>query len=234
VRFLTGAGRPIVSIDEWVRARQHLPGGRAARLLGRRWLDAGGFPDAFRAAVLERPLRDAAFERAVVGQHGRETGQAGYLGELVVVGDGIVVTVDGRLDEGFGDAESQWLLRGLLGGTVPRKERQDRAAAQIGLPITAVPASAWQLVHRIGATCDEARRLGRGTAVVAVHGFLPTSRRACGFDVFRRLAGLLAPAHPPLEPGRSWRAGVHDGVELWLLWVSDDWNTVVPVVAVNQ
>lgn len=218
--YESSGGRSIRSVEEWVRARQHLPHGRSARMLAEAWL--GHEPPQPAVLALERVFGAVVFDRGVVGHHTATPGCAGHCGDLVLFGHDdrgpLLLTVDGRLDEGFADPESQWLVR----GTSDRREHRLRACQALGVASDLVPPGAWQLVHRLVATAEEAHRRGIERAVVAIHSFIGApSPRGSGFAEVRALGSALRPASPPLEPGRPWRSGAVRDVEVWLLWIAD-------------
>lgn len=217
---LSSSGRrPVRTIDDWVRARQHLPHVRSARMLAEAWL--GAAPPPVAQGALHRAFPSATFDHGVVGHHTGTPGCAGHCGELVLRGrdaDGpLLLTVDARLDEGFADPESQWLVAGG-----DRRERRLQACEALGVPPDLVPPGAWQLVHRLVATAEEAARNGIGRAVVAVHSFLgDPPPRGSGFNEMRALGSALSPASPPVEAGLPWRGPVVGAVDTWLLWIAD-------------
>lgn len=84
-----------------------------------------------------------------------------------------------------------------------------------------VDALPYQLVHRAWSAWRSARDWGSRRAVLLVHSFLDVEARGSGWADFVRFAGLLFPGGPDMVPGVPYLVQGLEGVEFWLLWVSD-------------
>ena len=234
VVFYGRDGAAILTLDDW-KAQQdkeeHWKPGRSAMLLAQRWGAAGGLPVEFIEALdKEERLQSLNMVRGVV-EHTTPTpgrGKDSTTDILVLaedpLGNGVVIAVEGKVDEGFDKLLGEWLEAGKGKGSVQnRLFRAGRICSDLGLDVTSpeVRSLRYQLLHRAWAAYEEAVDRRATRAVFAVHSFLELGARGSGWLDFLALARAMASDRELPVPGAPWLADTLDGVELWLLWVVD-------------
>ena len=110
-------------------------------------------------------------------------------------------------------------------GTRSRKNRRVRLKGiceALDLPVETAGHLRYQLLHRTWSALDAAAGHGDATAALVVLSFLPDHTvGGSGWDDFAAFAAALDPSSPAPVPGTPWYAGKRRGIDLWLVWVSD-------------
>jgi len=220
----------------------HWKDGRSAKLVAQAWGYSGDIPWRVRAALEKVPQLSGLIgvrgdvECAVpVPGHGRAS-----VTDLMVASRGpdahVVLAVEAKVDEGFGDIVRQWRQAGGTPAALQnRTERLQGLCDALGLPVANADLLPYQLLHRAysGLRYGEAAEADR--VVCLVHSFLPAPKILDDdWKAFRAFARALSPGAQPILANTPWRVGnrqVRDGgrkQELWLCWVSDAGGVVSP------
>ncbi len=216
-------GRPLLSMADWQAQHpaRHWRAGYSAMELARTWTSAEGFPRSFERALRRPPFQGLVFERGVV-EHKTDVpgkGKASCTDLMVLAraldGSGVVLGVEGKVDESFGELVSDWISK----GGVNRQDRLDGLCEGLGLDAARVGDLRYQLFHRCYAALATARDQGCEHAIVAVHSL--QGRGASGenwrdFVKFARAMGAQ-----DVTSGRPISVGERMGVRFWLLWVTE-------------
>lgn len=191
---------------------------RSAYCLANSWIRENELPELVRLTLDTTPalagakLIEGFFEReCCLGDGGRHS-QTDLLALLSVGNNLVVMSVEGKVDEPFGEL----VIDELRAPTSLKKARIERLSALLGLSaITAEPLR-YQLIHRTAAAIYEAQRFHARTAVMMVHSF---DGRDTGADDYRRFAEALKfeGAAPTLTVGPK----TFGEIELYLGWTAD-------------
>ena len=189
--------------------------------LARSWSSAGGFPPTFVSALRHPPFRGLVFERGVV-EHNTDVpgrGRASCTDLMVTArtpeGKGVVIGVEGKVDESFGEPVGEWLHK----GGVNRQDRLDGLCEGLGLDPARMGRLRYQLFHRSYAALATARAQGCEHAIMAVHslqGRGPRGDNWQGFVAFARALGAV-----DIAAMRPVGVGERMGVKFWLMWVTE-------------
>jgi hypothetical protein len=196
----------------------HFRAGRSAYCLANSWMSVNELPELVRLTLDTAPalagakLIEGFFERECsLGDGGRHS-QTDLLALLSVSNKLVVMSVEGKVDEPFGEL----VIDELKAPTPLKKARIERLSAIFGLsPKTAEPLR-YQLIHRTAAAIYEAQRFHAQTAVMMVHSF---DGGDAGAEDYMRFAGALGfqGAEPTLTVGPK----LFGGVQLYLGWTAD-------------
>jgi hypothetical protein len=197
--------------------------GYSARTLAHCWHAADGFPDEISrvfAASSVPTFRDAEplliLPEYKVALKGRGPDSQNDIFVLAKANDGelISITVEGKVDEPFGDLLGKWKSANQV-FTDNKGERLDDLQNQLGL--STIPDDIYyQLLHRTASAMIEARRFNARYALMLVHSFSPT---ASWFDEYARFASLFAVA---AEKDVLHHLNTVDGVDLYAAWITGD------------
>ena len=232
VAFQSNAGDPLRALSDWqaLHPALHWRAGRSAVRLAETWSEAEGFPAEVQAALNNAArLGGLRFLRAVAEHETPMPGQGkASVTDLMVwaedeLGNPVILGVEAKVDEGFGPRVHDWLQAGQGKGSAENRARRLRRIC-VGLELNdqdqAVGGLPYQLLHRTYAAVLTAVEERARRAVLVVHSFaggIDTPRSGWGELVdFARALGVDG----ELVPGIPRPAGVRDGVELWLVWVS--------------
>ncbi len=225
--------QPIESLDDWrdhappAQRQRHWKDGRSAKELARRWV-RGQIPPEIRDLLNTqpafhgfRPVKALAETRTPLDQRRGNTRNHDLLVVGRVEGETVLLDVEGKTDEPFGETITQRLSKAAAN---PRSRATDRVrdlcAAVLGAPPDAVGHLRYQLLHAIAAAVQAA--VGQGASRVAwiVHEFhspaldkRKLARNAADLTAFTRHLGgtdvqpgiLVGPLHlqgagqPPVD-----------------------------------
>jgi len=221
--FLSAHGAPLTTMADWQAQHppRHWRAGFSAMELARSWSSAGGFPPTFVSALRHPPFRGLVFERGVV-EHNTDVpgrGRASCTDLMVTArtpeGKGVVIGVEGKVDESFGEPVGEWLHK----GGVNRQDRLDGLCEGLGLDPARMGRLRYQLFHRSYAALATARAQGCEHAIMAVHslqGRGPRGDNWQGFVAFARALGAV-----DIAAMRPVGVGERMGVKFWLMWVTE-------------
>jgi len=231
--FYAPSGDPLEHLGDWqaVHPAKHWKEGRSAMLLARTWGGAGGFPHVIADALeREEKLAGLTFSQGLVEHDVPAPGRGAASKTDIMVfardplGNDVRIAVEGKVDEGFDKPIGTW----LTGGNSPKSPANRRRRVEdmlldlcIDPAFEGVDALPYQLVHRAWSAWRSARDGGARRAVFLVHSFLDVEAKGSGWADFVRFARLLFPGGPDVEPARPYLVQRLEGVEFWLLWVSD-------------
>ena len=200
-------------------------------LLAQTWGGAGGFPLRVADALEnEEKLAGLSFSQGLV-EHDVPTPGRGAASKTDIMvfardtlGNEVRIAVEGKVDEGFDKPVAAWLQAGKSPNSAANRRRRvtDMLLDLCIDPATeGVDALPYQLVHRAWSAWRSAREGGARCAVFLVHSFMDVAGRGSGWDDFARLAALLFPGGPKVKAGVPYLVQRIEGVEFWLLWVSE-------------
>jgi len=222
-RFLSNHGATLATMADWQAQHppRHWRAGHSAMELARCWSSAGGFPRTFESALRYPPFRGLAFERGVAERNTDVPGKGrASCTDLMVTartpeGKGVVIGVEGKVDESFGELVSDWISK----GGVNRQDRLDGLCEGLELEPSRVGGLRYQLFHRSYAALATAREQGCEHAIMAVHslqGRGPRGGNWQGFVAFARALGAV-----DIAEGRPVGVRERMGVRFWLMWVTE-------------
>lgn len=231
--FYAPSGDRLDHLEDWqaVHPERHWKPGRSAMLLAQRWGGAGGFPDRVREALdRAKRLRDLEFRQGLVEHDTPVPGRGAASRTDILVfardplGNDVRIAVEGKVDEGFDKPIGVW----LTAGRSPRSPaNRQRRVDDMLLDLCVDPRTdgvgdlPYQLVHRAWSAWRAARDGGARRAVFLVHSFVDVEAPGSDWAGFRRFAELLNPDGPAVEPGVPYLVQPLEGVEFWMVWVSD-------------
>ncbi len=221
--FVSNTGEPLRTMADWqaLHPQRHWRAGYSAMELARCWSSAGGLPPTFRRALASEPFQGLTMRRGVVEQETEVPGKGrASCTDLMVEahtseGTRVVLGVEGKVDESFGDLVSDWLAR----GGANRRARLEGLCAALQLEAGQVGHLRYQLFHRTYATLESARHQGAEHAVMAVHSLEGRGPEGDNWQAFVAFARALGVGR--VEAGRPMRVGRRHGVQLWLMWVTE-------------
>ncbi len=223
-------GHPLTTLDEWktlVGAKNWVDG-RSAKRLAETWLPEDGFP-AHVSALLnaEAGLANLVVTTAVVEHLADVPGKGpGSATDLMVHAQSestsISIAVEGKVDEGFDQIVSKWLVAGDSPNSLANRSTRVGGMVQFfGLSESLVTNIRYQLIHRTYAAVIEAEKHGHDQAMLMVHSFSPDGVIRPGWDDFVAWARLLRETDTDPVPDTPWRCRTLNGRPSWFLWVSD-------------
>ena len=211
--------RPEDVIPHLGKGELHWKKGWSARELAVSWYAAAGFPAPVSNVLDSEPslrdlkLVDGFFERKTdLRTPGRATQT-----DLLVIARGlqgpVLIGVEGKVDEPFGDLVGDWQTKN------PSKGKERRLAAlrsTLGIRALAIGDLRYQLFHRTAAVVYEAQDRGIDRAVMLVHSFDPGSAGLNDFRAFAEAIGATGAAANCVS-----RPVALEGITTYLAWVSD-------------
>ena len=221
--FFSTDGQALQSMADWQAQHppRHWRAGYSAMEMARAWSTAQGFPQSFRRALDHHPFRELVLVRGVV-EHNTDVpgkGRASCTDLMVtaraLAGSGVILGVEGKVDESFGELVSDWIAK----GGANRQDRIDGLCEGLGLDPARVGGLRYQLFHRCYAALATAREQRCEHAIMAVHSL--QGRGASGenwrdFVKFARAIGAT-----DVASGRPVAVGERMGVRFWLMWVTE-------------
>lgn len=235
-RFVSRRGRPLRTLDDWraLHPPRHWRAGYSAMELARTWSEADDFPTSFRSAFHGTDFAGLRLERAVVEHETTVPGRGRpSCTDLMVfahtaTGVPVVVGVEGKVDESFGPRVSEWRHAGTAASHhANRQERLEGLCGALGLEPDGVGDLRYQLLHRVYAAVAAAQGAGAGVAVVAVHSLEGRGPRGDNWRDF--LAFCQAMGREEFPAGELVRIGRRSGVDLWVVWVTEDQTSVARI-----
>ena len=182
----------------------HWKPGRSAHSLATSWVRANGFPPRV-ADVLARD-RDYHDARFISGTFDRQTrllsagnpSQTDLLVLAAIDGSLVVIGVEGKVDEPFGETVDTW---------DDRSPGKTRRLAGLCRTLSIDPANCralrYQLLHRCAAAIYEAHNFCSRQALMLVHSFSPTHACFEDFKNFATAVGMLVEAPDRLSEART-------------------------------
>ncbi len=201
-------------------APHHYKEGRSARLIAETWFKANSVPEAVLTVLNQVPcfteaeLVDAFLERCIELGDGAKPSQTDLLAVLGLPDALVIMAVEGKVDESFGELVSEW-----SDGASPKSkkpERLKRLTTTLGLDIRTVAPLRYQLLHRTASAIYEAQRYRSKTAIMMVHSFDARNAGLADFKLFAVEMGL-----PEADAGRVVGPITREGVSLYLGWAAD-------------
>ena len=221
--FVSNTGEPIRTMADWQaqHPQRHWRAGYSAMELARCWSSAGGLPKTFQRALNIDPFRGLAMKRGVVEQETEVPGKGrtsctDLMVEASTPDDTrVVLGVEGKVDESFGELVSNWLAR----GGANRRARLEGLCTALQLNAGQVGHLRYQLLHRTFASLETARSHGSAHAVLAIHSLGGRGPRGDNWRAFVAFARAMGGGS--VESGQPVLVGSRHGVKLWLLWVTE-------------
>lgn len=192
--------------------------GFSAKTLAHSWEAAGGLPpeiaSMLRALGDEPDLLLALPEHKVPLPGGSRGESQNDLFALIRVGERtLVVTIEGKVDEPFGQLLGDWKANASPG----KRQRLAFLCERLGLPEEQLPPDLhYQLLHRTASALIEADRFKTDAAAMIVHSFSPQRR---WFDAFARFVSLFGCT---AGPGRLIPVRPDASRPLYLGWACGD------------
>ena len=118
---------------------------------------------------------------------------------------GFPITVEGKVDEGFGRSTAKWREDASLG----KRERLARLCKRLRRAPARVDHISYQLLHRTAAALIEAERFNSNTAVTLIHSF---SGDLVGFKDYQAFISLFGKWS---KPNTVTNVGRRNGVQLY-------------------
>jgi len=227
--FLSHDGRPLTTLADWeaLHPPQHWRAGYSARALALAWRGAGGgLPQSIVDALATTALAGLTLEHAVVEHksHVPGKGRKSCTDLMARVrrpdGAGVVLGVEGKVDESFGPRVAEWLDQAELDRhRANRQDRLDGLCQTLGLDPGAMATIRYQLLHRTYAALATAKAWGADTAVLTIHSLCGRGPQGANWQDFVAFAGALGASG--VTASQPVCVGQRDGVTLWLLWVTE-------------
>lgn len=175
---------------------KHWKTGYSAKALAYAWQEADDFPPEVKRvfknsgiAVFNDIEMLAAFpEYKVPLPGGKRASQSDIF--ILAKGDGqlIAITVEGKVDEPFGELISEWKIKDMGG----KEERLNFLCDQLMLNTEVVDNIHYQLLHRTASAVIEAKKFNAPIALVLVHIFEKTKEKYDeSFQAYCRFLGLF-------------------------------------------
>ena len=189
----------------------------SAKELALSWESAGGFPpevaSLFEASDLPQLQSTEPFIAMPEYKVALPGGDAASQNDILVVAAGrgelIVVAVEGKASESFGEPLGKWLQNASPG----KLERLHYLKGVLGLKGELPHEIRYQLLHRAASPVIEARRFGAHIAVLLVHCFADDEPASyADYEAFLRLWGVDP------NPRHLVRVASLDGVHLYAGW----------------
>ncbi|MBI3881685.1 MAG: hypothetical protein HY301_16675 [Verrucomicrobia bacterium] len=197
---------------------KHWRDGYSAKSLAISWESAGGFPSEVNAAFQSsdspvfRGLEFVAGFPEFKIQIPPVTRRPSQTDLMVVARSGrelVVVAVEGKVEESFGELVSDWRQKDTQG----KQERLHFLTECLGLRSEQLDSIRYQLLHRTASALLAAETFAAARAVMLVHSF---SQKRTGFkdySEFLKLFGVQA------APGIVQSAATRRGINLYFAWV---------------
>lgn len=196
----------------------HYRSGRSAYCLANSWMRENDLPELVRLTLDTAPaltganLIEGFFERECSLRDGGRHSQTDLLALLSAGNNLVVMSVEGKVDEPFGE-----LVNDELKAPTPlKKARIERLSGLLCLSTEAAEPLRYQLIHRTAAAIYEAQRFHAQTAVMMVHSFDGGDAGAIDYRRFAEALGFEG-ANPTFTVGPK----TFGGVELYLGWTAD-------------
>jgi hypothetical protein len=221
--FYSTDGRCLVGMSDWQDQHppRHWRAGYSAMELARTWSSAGGFPQSFQRAFTHPPFLGLVLERGVVEQNTDVPGKGrASCTDLMVTastpaGAGVVIGVEGKVDESFGELVADWIVK----GGANRQDRLDGLCEGLKLDPARVGGLRYQLFHRCYAALATAREERCEHAIMAVHSLQGRGASGENWRDFVKFARAMGAAD--VTSGRPVAVGERMGVRFWLMWVTE-------------
>ena len=163
-------------------------------------------------AFAEVKLIDVFLERKTEPGDGARPSQADALAVLGLANELAIMTVEGKVQEGFGQCVSEWLVDASSG----KRERLTFLAQTLDFDVPNDSALRYQLLHRTASAILEAKRYRAKVAAMMVHSFDSHDTGIADFQAFASAMGFKgAQATRVVGPKRCC------GVDLYLGWTAD-------------
>lgn len=215
---------PIKSPEEWqkllAKPDKHWRTGYSAKALAYCWQEAGDFPETVRKVFKNSGIKLfhnvellLAFpEYKVPLPGGRRASQSDIF--ILAKGDGqlIAITVEGKVNEPFGETVAEWRGQGDGG----KERRLDYLCRMFELDKDKVNGIRYQLLHRTASALIEASKFNAPNALMMVHSFSKTNEWIEDYSQFLALFGVKGELDS-LVFARNLK-----GVNLYLAWIKGE------------
>lgn len=162
--------------------------GYSARTLAHSWEAAADIPDEvaeiMRSGFGDPELLFAVPEHKTALPGGQRESQSDILAVVRHEGGLATYTIEGKVDEAFGDLVGDWSKNASSG----KAERLAFLCETLGIE-DCPPTIRYQLLHRTASAIVEAKRFGASYAGMIVHSFSPERRWLADFQSFAALLG---------------------------------------------
>ena len=216
--------------EDWQRLLKdpvnHWRTGYSARTLACSWHDSDGWPPEIAQAFATAPESALQTTRPLLVipekiTHVAGAGEPPHSDVFVLAktgaGDLVSVTVEGKVDEPFGNG-NQTVASWKREGSSPanRRIRLDQFLAKAGLDEARADGVAYQLIQRTASAVLEAETFNARFAVMIVHSFSPAHTNFAAFAIFTAAYRVTA------QPGKLVEVAQPEGVRLFIGWVQGD------------
>ena len=207
--------------DEWQLAvgKSRWKTGYSAKSLAYSWEEAEGFPHSVRQ-VFDRSEIEALGDMRFVRGHVEHKvslpgGSAASQNDIFVLAESndrkIVIMVEGKVRESFGQYVGDWLKN--ISPRSGKPARLEFLKEKLGIEHHDVNQIRYQLLHRTASALIEAERFGATTAVMLVHSFSQEDRHIEDYQEFVKLFGTTGDVDTVSYAGKK------NGIDLYLAWV---------------
>ena len=223
-----GEGRPIPRLHVPLKSPEdvkphlgspsHYKEGYSAFCLVNGWMAENDIPELVRLtldtvpALQQAVLLEGFLEREVSLGDGARNSQTDLLCLLGINKQLVVMSVDGKVREPFGNL----VAKELETASAFKKSRIERLAQVLGLSLEDAKPLRYQLIHRTAAAIYEAQRFHSGIAVMMIHSFDPADTGFADYRLFANAIGFR-----DVEPTYTVGPQSFEGVELYLGWTAD-------------
>jgi hypothetical protein len=194
--------------------------GHSAKTLAYCWMEAKGFPNSVKRVFQESKydvFKNTEFLAGFV-EYKVPLPPRGYpsQNDILVLAksdkDVVVIAVEGKVSEPFGETVGEWIKDESEG----KKTRLKYLSKLLQLNRTGLQKIRYQLVHRTASAIIEAKRFGASTALMLVHSFSLNHEWFDDYFNFSSLFGITAQ-----------RNAIHfgkriDDVNLYLAWITGE------------
>lgn len=204
---------------------RHWRTGHSAKALAYSWESADGFPEEVREVFKDSQFGNVEllmgfpeYQTPLPG--GSRPSQTDLFVLAEDAGDLIVIGVEGKVRENFGDTVEKWLEGVSAESGKPERLQFLKETLGIGyLDDRKLCHIRYQLLHRTAAALIEAERFRVSCAVMLVHSF---SQEDEHFEDYRNFLDFLGCNGNNATPNSVTYVGDKNGIDLYLAWVRGD------------
>lgn len=218
-------GKETDSPEEWkdLVGERRWKTGHSAKSLAYSWEEAGGFPPEVRAIFDNSDFTRLHTLNFVRGYPEHKVplrgGSSASQSDILVIAESeierIVISVEGKVKESFGQYVEDWIENASPNSGKPIRLQYLKERLEIeGRDLDDVR---YQLLHRTASALIEADRFGVGAAVMLVHSFSKTDEHLADYQAFAKLFGIS-----DANVNTVSYAGNKNGIDLYLAWVKGD------------
>ena len=207
--------------EEWQLAvgKSRWKTGYSAKSLAFSWEEAEGFPPSVQQALDQSGIQALSNLRFVRGHVEHKVslpgGSAASQNDIFVLAESdgqlVVIMVEGKVRESFGQYVSDWLEN--ISPRSGKPARLQFLKEKLGIKHHNVSQIRYQLLHRTASALIEAERFGASTAVMLVHSFSQDDKHIDDYNDFVALFGGTGGVNTVSYAGNK------NGIDLYLAWV---------------